>query len=640
MKLWVALLLADCVVVGVGLTYLTGLKLRIEERLAYGAVVGFMAVTLVGYAAGWAAGSLSGSIVLAAGLASTALSATGWKTGIGQIGAECRDFRRRLVRPISRPDNPAPLLILTAPSWAITTWILSRAYVPDGSGGVLAGHLSSWTDWQAHLTYASSFAHAENFPPELPTAFGVDRLPYHFGIDYFAAMLDRAGLSAFGGLEVSSGYLAFAFVPVLYLTGVRLFSSRAVGVVSVLVFTLFGGLGWLRFFGDVARGGWGVVWVLPTDYTRHHPGNILMENAVTGNLFPQRPTLAGFSLLLIAVVLLREAHKTGARRLFAVAGVMVGLMPIFHVYSFGVALGLGLIWAVLDRRWQWLLFAIPALAFSLPAALWIKPLNTEIVWETWVDGPWMQPPGYSPDHDNLLTFWWRNAGVFLLLMLAAQLWKATLPRVLLWGSVPVWLWLVVPNFVRVAPSHPWNNTHWFVPVILLGSLLVAAVLVRLASIGWLGAAGAVLLFFALTFAGALDVWKAVDPEVHVWPHPIASGDGVAAGEWARDQTPPDSVFLIGFEHTHPVPALSGRQTVVGFAGWINDLGVTDWPVRHQQARTMLGGFEGTEELLNDYGVDYVVVGPIERRAGVSEEFWASRGALAFARGEYAIYEVR
>ena len=54
---------------------------------------------------------------------------------------------------------------------------------------------------------------------------------------------------------------------------------------------------------------------------------------------------------------------------------------------------------------------------------------------------------------------------------------------------------------------------------------------------------------------------------------------------------------------------------------------------------MLGGFEGTEELLDAYGVDYVVVGPIERRAGVSEEFWAARGKRAFAQGVYTIYEV-
>ena len=640
MKPWVVLLLADCVLVGLGLSYLTQMRLRVEERLAYGAVVGFMAITLVGYAAGWAAGGLSGPVVAGAAVAATAVSAIGWRHGISQIGAECRDFRRRLLQPLSRSDNPAVLLILTAPAWVLTVWILNQAYLPDGSGGVLAGHLSSWTDWQAHLTYATSFAHGENFPPELPTAFGVDRLPYHFGIDFFAAMLDRVGLSAFGGLEVSSGYLAFAFVPTMYLAGVRLLNSRAAAAVAVLVFTLFGGLGWLRFFHDRAEGGWSIIWDLPTDYTRHHAGNILMENTVTGNLFPQRPTLAGFSLLLIAVVLMQQAHKSGSRRLFAAAGVIVGLMPLFHVYSFGVALGLGLIWAVLDRRWQWLLFALPALAFSLPAALWIEPLNTEIVWETWVDGPWMRPPAYSVERDGLFEFWWRNAGVFLLLMLAAQLWKGTLPPVLLWGSIPVWLWFVVPNFVRVAPSHPWNNTHWFVPVILLGSFLVAAVLVRLASTGWPGAAAAAGLFFALTFAGALDVGKAVDPEVNVWPVPIASGDGVAAGEWARDNTPDDSVFLIGFEHTHPVPALSGRQAVVGYAGWINDLGVTDWHVRQQQARTMLGGAEGADKLLRDYGVDYVVVGPIERRIGVDEAFWAARGTLAFAQGEYRVYRIQ
>ncbi|MCY4164180.1 MAG: hypothetical protein OXE93_08240 [bacterium] len=639
MKVWVALLLADCVLVGIGLTYVTGIRFRIEERLAYGAVLGFAAMTLLGYAIAWAAGSLSGAVLVATAASATVLSVAGWHTGIKSIAAECRNCGHRLRLPITSPENPAPLLMLSVPAMAISTWILHRAYLPDGAGGVMAGHLSSWTDWQAHLTYASSFAHADNFPPTLPTALGVERLPYHFGIDFFAAMLDRAGLSAFGALEVSSGYLAFVFVPVVYLVGTRLFASRAVGAVSVVVFTLLGGLGWTRLFSDIADGGWGVIWNLPTDYTRHHTGNILLENAVTGNLFPQRPTLAGFAMLLIVVVLLREAHACGSRRLWAIAGLIVGLMPIFHVYSFGIALGLGMIWALLDRRWQWLLFALPAVVFALPAALWIRPFNTEIVFEQWVNGPWMQAPNYSADQDSLGVFWWRNAGVFLILMLLAQLWKGTLPRVLLWGSVPLWLWWVVPNFVRVAPSHPWNNTHWFVPMMLLGSFLVAAVLVRLASVAWWGKIGTAALLCVLTFAGALDIYKAIDPEVNAWPHPITSQDGIAAAQWVRHNTPADSVFLIGFEHTHPVPALSGRQTVVGYAGWINDLGVTDWHDRQQQARTMLTGSEGTEALLGAFGVDYVVAGPIEQRAGLNQQYWAQRGALVFEQGEYAIYQV-
>ncbi|MYG94771.1 MAG: hypothetical protein F4138_07315 [Acidimicrobiia bacterium] len=639
MKLWVALLLADCVFVGIGLTYLTGIKFRVEERFAYGAVLGFAALTLLGYTSAWAVGNLNGQVILGVAVSATALSIAGWRVGASRFIAECCDFSHRLRLPISQPENPVPLLVLTTPSWAIATWILHRAYLPDGTGGVLAGHLSSWTDWQVHLTYASSFAHAENFPPTLPTAIGIERLPYHFGIDFFAAMLDQAGLSAFGGIEVSSGYLAFAFVPVMYLAGTRLFDSRAVGAMGVLVFGLLGGLGWTNLFSDIADRGWSVIWNLPTDYTRHHTVNILLENAVTGNLFPQRPTLAGFSLLLIVIVLLHEAHLSGSRHLFAIAGFVVGLMPVFHVYSFGVALGLGLIWALLDRRWQWLLFGLPAVVFSLPAALWIRPFNTEIVFEQWVNGPWMQAPTYSMDQDTLFSFWWRNAGVFLGLMLVAQFWRDTLPRIVLWGSVPLWLWFVVPNFVRVAPSHPWNNTHWFVPMLLLGAFLVASVLVRLAAVGLWGKVGSITLLLTLTLAGALDIYKAVDPEVDVWPHPIASADGVAAGLWARDNTPVDSVFLVGFEHTHPVPALSGRQIVVGFAGWINDLGVIDWHQRQQQALMMLRGSAGTPKLLDALGVNYVVVGPIEQRALVNRQYWAERGTLVFKQGEYSIYEV-
>jgi len=35
-----------------------------------------------------------------------------------------------------------------------------------------------------------------------------------------------------------------------------------------------------------------------------------------------------------------------------------------------------------------------------------------------------------------------------------------------------------------------------------------------------------------------------------------------------------------------------------------------------------------------------VVGPIERRIGVDEAFWAARGTLAFAQGEYRVYRIQ
>ena len=665
MKLATGLLLTDCVLVGVGLTYLTRLKFRVEERVAFGAVIGFVVMVVTGFAVGWIAGGLSSRVVAVAALIATALSLPGWRVGRNLIAEECRDFAARLRLPLANPDSPAPLLMLAVPAWAITVWILNLAYLPDGVGGVYAGALPPWgADWPVHMAYASSFAFSENFPPSLPLTLAGDRLTYYFGVDFFAAMLDRFGLSTFGGQEVASGYLAFAFVPTMYLAGVRFLASRAAAAVAVLVFTGSGGLGWLRFLHDVAGGGWGIIWDLPTDYTRHYQGNIVLENIVTGHLYPQRPTLAGFSMLLIAAVLLREAYLSrshpkftatgalkggaavrlvsrgqGSRRALLMAGVLVGVMPLFHAYSFGVAMSLGIIWGILARQRKWWWFAIPASALALPLALLLRPMNADIIWEVWVNGPWMQTGGgYSAEQDNFFTFWWRNAGIFLVLMAVAQMWRNTLPRLVLWASIPVWLIFFIANVARIGPSHPWNNTHWFALVLLLGAFLVGAVLVRLARLNWLGAAAAAALFATLTFSGALGIWKVADPESVPWPVHFMTKDEVAAATWVRDHTPADSVMLTGSQAHRGVPQLTGRQMVY-WSGAPYDLGVRDYWLWEQRTTTMLAGEDGTEGLLVDLGVDYVVIGPAERERGANEGYWAVRGTQVFANTEFAIYKV-
>src|SRR5690348_5749359 len=49
MPVAVALYLALCVVAGAGITYLTRLPWRLEERLAFGMVIGVMAATAAGF---------------------------------------------------------------------------------------------------------------------------------------------------------------------------------------------------------------------------------------------------------------------------------------------------------------------------------------------------------------------------------------------------------------------------------------------------------------------------------------------------------------------------------------------------------------------------------------------------------------
>lgn len=622
-----AILIAACIVTGVGLTYLTGVRLVLEERIAYGTVVGVMATVLVAVPAGWVFGFGSTSVWVATGVA-LAISGLGWYRST--LSADWADLGARLGRGWRDPGNPLPLFALLVPSWIVATRILTLAYTTNAEGDIFAGHLAVFSDWQAHLAYTSSFAEADNVWFDLTLASGND-LTYHVGINYFAALLVPLGTSLTSALTISSGVLAFAFPAIMYLVGVRLFQSRAVGLAATLLFTMFGGLGFLRFAGDVADEGIDLIWDIPLTYTRDPSEGWWIENPVVGNLYPQRPTLFGFSITLIVVGLLWAARRDWSRRTFLCAGVLVGFAPFFHLFGFGTSLVLGVIWALMDRRREWLWFVIPAVAIALPFVIWMYPDSSDTAdwFFNWV--------GEVSD-DNHLTFWLKNLGLFLPLLVVAQFWRAAVPRAIAIASLPVWLWFLVPNAVK---PHPWvgNNTHYFVFVLLLGSYLVAAVLVAL--VRWdrfLGGGIAALMGISLIATGAIDLWTAMDSTTDT--NLVMTGSDQLVAEWAIEETPDDAVFVIGPTHRHPLPALGGRTVVTAFSGWVFDLGIPDWAQRRTDSRTILAGDEGYEALLANYGVDYVVVGPYEvADFDADAQFWAAQADPVYDFGGYAVYEV-
>jgi len=93
-------------------------------------------------------------------------------------------------------------------------------------------------------------------------------------------------------------------------------------------------------------------------------------------------------------------------------------------------------------------------------------------------------------------------------------------------------------------------------------------------------------------------------------------------------------------HTHPVPALSGRDLVIGNAGWVNDLGIPDWGERHQHSRTILEAGAGYQELIDTYDVDYLVIGPNRSRDWVPNVvFWEEAARVVYKHAGWTVYEV-
>jgi hypothetical protein len=625
------LVLAGSVAAGVGLTYLSGLALTLEERLAYGAVVGAVVVTMADFLLALAFGLGLGT-VLAGLVVALAASAPGWWLARGRLGAEVDDLVDRWRR-----REPWPLWALLAVCWPFTLAILARTYQLTPQG-LLAGGPWSYADWAAHLTYAGSFVYGHNFPPDFPVDPG-HRMAYPFMIDLLAAALVPLGASLTSALVLSSALLALAFPAVMYLAGVRLVGSRGGAALAVAVFSLSGGLGFLVLLDDIRRTGL-------TALT--HPAGLLTQNAdrndqwlnpVLAWLLPQRSILFGLSLALIAMAVLWMALRGGAAAglarwaPFAFAGAVTGLTPLFHLHAYGTAVALSVFWAVISPRREWLAFFGPALLLGAPAALWMvgggaAALHVQVWWLANSGG----------HHDGPVWFWLQNTSLLVPATAVAFVWRGVLPAGVALHLAPIWLWFLVPNFLVFQPWD-WDNTKFFAYWALFGALPVGALLSRLLRSTLEARVVAYGLLVFLTFSGAVDLARTLAPGAGTAQFTDAGGLQVAA--WARDHTDPRATFLVAPAHNAPIPTLAGRRIVVGYGGWLWTYGLTDWVQRTDDAQRMLKGDPATPGLLRRYDVDYVLIGPQELGGvGANPAYFDTTAQRVYDSGGYTVYRVR
>ncbi|HET6311350.1 MAG TPA: hypothetical protein VFH00_10155 [Candidatus Nitrosotalea sp.] len=648
MELAPAILLAACVAAGYCLTYLIGLALTVEERIAFGTVIGATAVTAVSFVISLVVRDVTAvtvllalGIVLLAALVSVA-------THKSQVRSDLTDARKRWLASPRSPRHPWPVAAVLVVCGVWTVHFLHQAFVYTPNG-LFAGYVNVWGDWAAHLNLAGSFAYGHNFPPEYPIDPG-HRLGYPFMIDFLAANLVPLGARLTSSLVMTSGLLGLAFPAVLYLAALRFAGGRAAAAIAVFVFLLSGGLGFYQLFASIQHGGLGVLLHLPREYTLNRDLNVQWLNPVLAYLVPQRSTLFGFSLTLILLLVLWLAIRGGSKgQPFLFSGVVAGIMPVFHVHAYGTVLALALFWALLfSRRAQWLAFFIPALAIGLPILVWMwPPANTSMCG----DGPhlggycielgWLSSADWQRDGliwigRDFVWFWIKNTSVFIPLLLAGHILRSWIPTGFVKWFTPMWLWFLVPN-VFVLQPWDWDNTKFFIFWALLGSIVVGGVLARMFQRGPGLAVAASALLVLLGLSGALDLARASDYSVSSVQFTDAGGLHVA--EWARRHTSPTAVFAVADEHNSPIPTLAGRRVMIGYPGWLWTYGMPDFVAKGADLKLILTGDPLAPDLVRKYGVDYVMIGPQEIPRGASRAFWDEHGKLVYDKEGYAVYQV-
>jgi len=250
---------------------------------------------------------------------------------------------------------------------------------------------STYGDMSMHLSFITSLARQQVFPPEYSLLPGV-RLSYPFLSDSISSSLYLLGAS-----------LRFSYALPMCVAGAQVFfgawlfwkqmlRSNGKTALAFLLFFANGGLGVFYFLG----GGQGnftriftAFYQTPTNYVDE---NIRWVNVIADMMLPQRATLFGWAILFPTLYLLTRAVSGGRQRYFLYTGILAGALPMVHTHSF---LALALVcggWLVFDlcRRLglegRAVAIAKCAVAAGLPAMCLLKGFLRSHGLE---DSPWL-----------------------------------------------------------------------------------------------------------------------------------------------------------------------------------------------------------------------------------------------------------
>lgn len=670
----IALLLALVAIAGGTLaTYLYDEDAPAAARVCAGACTGFAALGLAGFLFASFVGLTTLALILAAMIVAAPLVLLKDARRRARVRADWEAARREIFHP----TRSAATLFLFYAAVAVLLWLLFDRVMVETVSGIYTGVTNNYGDLPFHLGVIESFVSGENFPPQDPEFAGV-KFTYPFMADFVAACFVRAGASLRDALFLENYVLSLSLVVLLYRWAQSLTRNRAAALLTPVLVLLSGGLGWWMLFDDSQQGEQGIFTLmlnLRHDYTITPQGGWRWGNAMTALLIPQRSILLGLPLAIIVFTQWwaslqkseegkeesrskrskgksKNAKEKGrnaqeppslfsfdflvlpsARRMIA-AGFIAGSLVLVHAHSFGVCMLAAVCLAVIFRaRWrEWLLFFAAASVIALPEMLWsatgsATSFRSFIGWQF----------GWDKGEESFFWFWFKNTGFFIPLIVAAILWRRgqdfIVPRRILLFCLPFTLFFIIPNLIRLAP-WVWDNNkvifYWYVA----SAPLVALVLVELWRMSIITRVASVLLFVSLTLSGALDVWRVVSRTTELGEF---DRDGIRFAEMIKQKTPPRALVLNAPTFNHPV-LLTGRRILLGYPGHIWTHGLEFAP-READIKRIYAGAPGADGLLTKYGVEYAVIGPLERNMmPVNEPFFEHYTKVGEVGG-YSLYKI-
>lgn len=508
---------------------------------------------------------------------------------------------------------------------AYFAWFWARSVTLTETGDLMLNHVNMWGDWAAHFTMGSAMGYRELLLTQSPFLIGA-KFSYPFLANLISAFLIKLGVPFFSAFIVPSFIASIALVFALYYFFKTLLSNKVLAVVASLIVLLNGGLGFYYYFQDVRSSDQPIQTILnpPHEYTRLDKENIKWISIIDSMIIPQRAFTHGFPVALFALALVHQVtfQKTQRSQLkLMIAGLLLGLLPLIHTHSFlaaGIILSGWLVGSLVQKpltamrrrrlATTWGLVGGISLLIAGPLCYFFFFNQTQGFFK-WHPG-WLA----SDFQMNWLWFWFKNwlftpllgfAG--LILLIRRSIGHQTWAHFFIWS--PFIMLFILANLFLFQP-FAWDNTKLIVWSSIGVAGLSAVFLQELFLTKKKALIGLAIIVFVSTIAtGSLDTYWVIRTDLHSFR--MYSAEELELAEWVIDNTPADARWLTSDRHNHWLFNLTGRQTVMAYRGWLWTHGYNYLPI-DADVGTMFSS-PTRSDLYSKYNVEYVVIGPDEKR---------------------------
>lgn len=528
-------------------------------------------------------------------------------------------------------------IVLTFSIFGFIFWHLAKEMLKVKPGGLYVGHINLYGDLVFHLSLINKFLESNKILIDSPILAG-EKVNYPIFADFITAQIAKlSGVDFALFITTFIGGLIAIFVARQF---IKIFiKDERVVFLSLLIFFFNGGLGFYYFFGDFlnSQKSFGdFIFHLPGEYTDIKEKGYWWINTILAYFLPQRGFLFAFGQTLTVLGILYLGIKKQKKYFFALAGLIAGVLPLVQAHSLFLIFLLTLLYSpaviLISKQKKnlilnFLIFASLTTVLSLPLFKIISSAENPLKYFRF-------DPGWT-SQENILWFWLKNLGLFAPMLAAAIVWLYSKNRYLFNLYLPFLIIFVVCNLFIFQPWE-FDNSKLLVYWYFASSILVAYFLYsRFLSENLVRKTFGIIILLLMILSGFLDLFKTFTP---AGDYQIFTKQDIEVADSIKILTAKDAKFVTAANHNHPIPALTGRSTLLGFHGWVWSHGL-DYQDRARDVETIYLGGQAAADLIRKYRVSYVTIGPSEMADFSINQSYFRQFPNVYADSEWKIYDV-